>query len=190
MPKQRITKEMVVEAAFELTRTEGVEAATVKQIAERLGCSVQPIYSYCDSMDGLRREAAKRTNAFIQQYISSRIDPTDFFRSTGYAYLSLAREEKHLFQLFITQTREGIAGFDDLYRTHTDPRVAGCIAQALHVSQEAARELHLNMLIYTIGIGTILATVKPGIIDEEVAAQLENAHQAFLQQTLERGTKS
>lgn len=190
MPKQRITKEMVVEAAFELTREGGAEAATVKRIAEKLGCSVQPIYSYCKSMEGLRREVAQRTNDFIHAYIGRHIDPTDFFRSTGYAYLSLAREEKHLFQLFITQTREGIASFADLYRSHTDPRVAGFIASALHVSEEAARDLHLNMLIYTIGIGTILATVKPGIIDEEVAAQLENAHGAFLQQTLERGKKS
>lgn len=47
MPKQRITKEMVVDAAFEIARKDGIEKATVKTIAEKLGCSVQPIYSYC-----------------------------------------------------------------------------------------------------------------------------------------------
>ena len=45
MPKQRITREMVVNAAFELARTEGMEHVLVKTIAERLGWSVQPIYS-------------------------------------------------------------------------------------------------------------------------------------------------
>ena len=49
MPKQRITKEMVVEAAFEIARKEGAEKVIVKNIAERLGCSVQPIYSYCSN---------------------------------------------------------------------------------------------------------------------------------------------
>lgn len=46
MPKQRITKEMVVEAAFEIAREQGMEQVVVKSIAARLNCSVQPIYSY------------------------------------------------------------------------------------------------------------------------------------------------
>ncbi len=37
MPKQRITKEMVVNAAFELARYGGMEQVMVKTIAER-GC--------------------------------------------------------------------------------------------------------------------------------------------------------
>ena len=53
MPKQKITKEMVVDAAFELAREGGMERVQVKPIAARLGCSVQPIYSYCRNMEGL-----------------------------------------------------------------------------------------------------------------------------------------
>ena len=50
MPKQRITKEMVVDAAFEIARTQGAKQILVKNIADKLGCSVQPIYSYCKNM--------------------------------------------------------------------------------------------------------------------------------------------
>ena len=56
MPKQRITKEMVINTAFELARTGGMEQVLVKTIAEKLGCSVQPIYSYCNNMGELRRD--------------------------------------------------------------------------------------------------------------------------------------
>ncbi len=48
MPKQRITKEMVVDAALRLH--EKAEHVIVKNIAEKLGCSVQPIYSYCTNI--------------------------------------------------------------------------------------------------------------------------------------------
>ena len=41
MPKQRITREMVVDAAFETARSEGMEQVMVKTIAERLHCSVR-----------------------------------------------------------------------------------------------------------------------------------------------------
>ena len=65
MPKQRITKEMVVDAAFEIARKDGIEKATVKTIAEKLGCSVQPIYSYCKNMDGLKNDVAEKARTFI-----------------------------------------------------------------------------------------------------------------------------
>ena len=35
MPKQRITKEMVVEAAFEIAREKGIDHVLVKNIAEK-----------------------------------------------------------------------------------------------------------------------------------------------------------
>ena len=50
MPKQKITREMVIEAAFDIARREGMEKVIVKNIADKLGCSVQPIYSYCSNI--------------------------------------------------------------------------------------------------------------------------------------------
>ena len=47
MPTQKITREMIVEAAFELAREQGMEAVQVKAVAAALGCSVQPVYGYC-----------------------------------------------------------------------------------------------------------------------------------------------
>ena len=80
MPKQRITKEMVVDTAFELARREGVEKVTVKALAESLGCSVQPIYSYCQSMDGLRAELpCAATASKIGNNHSHRSFKTGFF---------------------------------------------------------------------------------------------------------------
>ena len=77
MPKQRITKEMVVNAAFELARQGGMEQVIVKSIAQKIGCSVQPIYSYCNNMDGLRNDVCDKVRNFIQGYIASHIDKND-----------------------------------------------------------------------------------------------------------------
>ena len=85
MPKQRITKEMIVDAAFEIARSRGMEQVMVKNIAHRLDCSVQPIYSYCKNMEGLRQEVAARVCQFIEEYTSARVDKHDLFRSTGKA---------------------------------------------------------------------------------------------------------
>lgn len=185
MPKQKITKEMVVEAAFELARIHGIEQVMVKNIANKLGCSVQPIYSYCKSMEGLHQDVMKRTERFIQEFLAAHIDKDDFFRSTGHSYIQLAKDEPNIFKMFVLRKREGIASLDDLYRSETNPQLAGFIADNLNISISKAKKLHTNMLVYTMGIGTILAMTTPGVSIEEISDQLEMAQQAFLKQVLD-----
>ena len=122
MPKQKITKEMVVETAFQLAREGGMERVQVKTIAARLGCSVQPIYSYCQSMDGLRRDVFRRVGGFVRDYLAQN---GGGFQSTGRAFVRLAREEPELFKLYTLQPREEVACLDDLYRAEASPGMAG-----------------------------------------------------------------
>lgn len=185
MPKQKITKEMIVDAAFMIARANGMEHVMVKTIAAQIGCSVQPIYSYCTNMKGLRKEVANQTNLFIQQFIASRIDQEDFFHSIGQAYIQLAKEEPNLFNIFILQQRDGISSLDDLYHSQANPQVIQIIAKQLNIGFAQAKQLHLHMLIYTIGLGAIFAVSTPGILVEEIFAQQELAYQAFLNQAKE-----
>lgn len=185
MPKQRITRDMVIDAAFALARSGGMEQVTAKRIAGQLGCSVQPIYSYCQNMEGLRQALAARVRSFMQEYLAAHVEKSDLFRSTGRAYLRLAREEPHLFQIFILHRRTGITSLDELYRAEANPQAAAWIAGALHISEAQAQALHLNMLIFTIGIGTIFSVTTPGIPPEEIYEQQERAFQAFLRQEKE-----
>lgn len=184
MPKQRITKEMVVDAAFELARERGMEEVILKNLAENLGCSVQPIYSYCRNMDGLLCDVYRRSEQFVEKYLAEHIDKKDFFRSTGHAYIRLAKEEPNLFKMFILHQREEIETLDDLYHSEANPDVAAFIAKEFQINVEEAKMLHRNMMIYTVGIGTILATTSPGVSVEEIEDQLEAAQKAFMDQAL------
>ena len=115
MPKQRITKETVVNAAFEIARNSGMEQVMVKNIADKIGCSVQPIYSYCKNMEGLRQDVVDQVGIFIRKYVAEHIDHEDLFASTGRAYICLAKEEPFLFKIFILHQRKGVSSLKDLY---------------------------------------------------------------------------
>lgn len=186
MPKQRITKDMVVDAAFKIARQSGIEKVLVKSIADELGCSVQPIYSYCKNMDGLREEVGNKARDFIKEFIVSRIDKRELFHSTGRAYIQLAKEEPHILKIFILQERRNISSLKDIYETETNPQIAQAIAKDLDISVETARQLHLNMLIYTIGLGTIFSVSSPGIPIDEVFLQQEQAYQAFVNDAIRK----
>lgn len=190
MPKQKITKEMVVDAAFDIARTQGTDQILVRNIANKLGCSVQPIYSYCNNMESLYRDVEEKAAGFIKEYLSSHIDKNNFFQSTGRAYIQLAKEEPHIFKLFILRKRKTIHSLEDLYEQETDPQVARFISDDLDIALSKAKELHLNMLIYTVGIGTILATAEPDILTDEILIRQETAYRAFLKQALEDTEKT
>lgn len=185
MPRQRITKEMVITAAFEVARHEGIDKVMVKTIADKLGCSVQPIYSYCNNMDDLRSSVALRARSFIQESIGSEIDRNDLFGSTGRAYVHMAKTEPHLFRLFVSMERENVSSLEDLYQTEASPQMADSIAQSLKISKDTARQLHMHMLIYTIGIGTIFSVTASRMSEAEIIEQQEKAYQIFLKAALE-----
>lgn len=183
MPKQRITKEQIIEAAFRLAREKGMEGVLVKDLAAELGCSVQPIYTYCKNMDRLRQEVEERTAEFVRDYAARRRDPADPFRSTGLAYLRLAREEPRLYRIFFSR-RQGDS-WEELYRREADPARAGELADALGLTREAAQRLHLHMLLYNVGVGQVLAASRGEMEIDTAAKQLESAYEAFLRQARE-----
>lgn len=184
MPTQKLTKDMVVNAAFTMAREKGMEAVRVKELAQALGCSVQPIYTYCGSMEGLREAVEEETAEFVRDYVSRYRDPADPFRSTGLAYLQLAREEPRLYQIFFSQRREG-GSWEELYGREADPERAGALAAELGLTKGAARGLHLHMILYTAGVGHVLAACGGEMDVDKAAAQLESAYRAFLRQARE-----
>lgn len=187
MPKQRISGEMVVDAAFELAREKGLERITVTDIADKLSCSVQPVYSYCRSMDGLRRDVAERARLFVKDYLAENTDREDLFHSTGMAFIRLAETEPHIFRMFVLSDRGELHSLKDVYEAETNPAVAGLISDTIGLDEASAQSLHLDMLIYTVGMGTILATAGEGFDMEGVYSRLESAFTAFSKSAKEDG---
>ncbi|RGU92857.1 TetR/AcrR family transcriptional regulator [Clostridium sp. AF15-17LB] len=159
MPRQRLTKDMVVKAAFDLAREGGLENVTVKGISQKLDCSVQPVYCYCRNMSGLKQDVIDYTGSYLQSFINERLDVNDMFQSMGMAHAQFAKAEPHLYRLYFLRKRDDVHSFEDIYKKETDPQIAEFIARQLGITIEKARQLHLNMLIYNTGISFILTAL-------------------------------
>lgn len=182
MPKQKITKEMIIDAAFDIVRNEGLEALLVKNIAAKLNCSVQPIYSYCANMDGVKRDLIERTAKFIREFIAARIDKEDYFRSTGRSYLKFAKDEPNLFKLYFLREQPDVCSLSDIYHRESSLQIREFIADSLGLSMEKAKALHLHMIIYTMGISSMATSSNIDVEEEDVLKQLDMAYDAFLLQ--------
>lgn len=49
--KISITKEMLINSAFEMAKEEGLKEVTARKLAAKAGCSTQPIFRVYSSMD-------------------------------------------------------------------------------------------------------------------------------------------
>ena len=155
-PKVKITKENIIETALELCRKNGAASINARSIAEKLGCSTQPIFSNFATMEDLKiatiSAAYKLYLGFLQRETESGKYPK--YKSFGMAYIRFAEEEKELFKLLFMRDRTD----EDKSPSSDFEESAKMIAQANNVTIETARLMHLEMWACVHGIGTMLAT--------------------------------
>ena len=179
MPPQRFGREEVLDAALEVVRERGHEVLSARVVAERAGCSVQPIYSLFGDMDGLVHALYEHARAWVTAYnVEHANDGENLFESNGLAHLRLAREESQLFTFLYLSPYLGTRSLDDLYLSVSQPGVEECIVELGHLNHDAAHELYLNMIIYTHGLAVLLAS-GADIPDDELADRIFVAFQAF-----------
>ncbi len=56
-PKARVTKDMVIDAAFEVARQTGAENISARTVSEKLNCSTQPVMYHFATIEALKKAA-------------------------------------------------------------------------------------------------------------------------------------
>lgn len=104
-PKQHYTKEDILTAAFTLVRKEGLPGLSVRKIAEALGCSTAPVYTYCRDMEEVREAVMGKALGLLMEY-TDRTYTDDAFLNVGVGLLVYARENPLLYrELFMNGNR-------------------------------------------------------------------------------------
>ena len=103
--KSKYSEDDIVNAAFRVVRKNGWESCTARSIANELGSSTMPIYSYLKSMDDLKHRIVRKGLDLMLQYQTTA--QTDIvFLDMGLGYVLFAKQEKNLFKLMFHDIRE------------------------------------------------------------------------------------
>jgi len=184
MKKQVFSKENVLDSALFIMREKGYAAVTARAVAEQTGCSVQPIYSMFEDMNGLMEALYAHTLGWVTQY-NQRHKSTlsNAFSSNGRAHLRLAQDEPNLFSFLYMSPYLKASTMGDLLSIAMQPGVTDEIMDCGGLDETTAKELYLNMIVYTHGLASMLLA-GAAFTDEELAARLDAAFHAF---TLQAG---
>ena len=177
--KESISKQMILDTAFALAREEGAANITARKLAEKAGCSTQPIFRTYQNMDELLNEVYEKAAAFFQDYYSlyPRLGKTPF-SDLGMAYIAFAREEKQLFRmLFMPESRK--KGLYELLNGKAE-NVKSEIQSAGANGCPDPGALFMKMWIFIHGAASMSLTGDYDLSDQETRKMLEEVYYSFI----------
>lgn len=105
-PKNKFTKEEMVNAALQVVRLNGIDRLTAKTMADELGTSTQPIFTTFGSMDTVRQEVYDSAIRLYDKYTTAGLKEKIPFLGVGMQYIRFAWDEPELYRfLFLTRTQ-------------------------------------------------------------------------------------
>lgn len=185
-PKQKITKEIILEAAFQITREKGFENVNTRNLAKQLGCSTQPIYSQYSNMDELKKEFHRYAATHFDEYALESLRCDDYFKKLGRLYINFAKNESNLFKLLFMSELLGLKSFSDMYTDEDNLEVAKMLSEDLDLSLEIAKNLYMKVWIFNHGVASMIATNTIILADGEAEAMIDDACDAFITQALNK----
>jgi len=96
-PKFKFTKEEIIQSSINLIRQKGWNTLSTRTLADELGSSARPIYSFFKSMEELEEELVKRAVDLLYECMV-RERTGDPWIDHGIGYVMFAQEENHLFR--------------------------------------------------------------------------------------------
>ena len=156
MAKKLITRAKILEAAFEITRKEGVKALSVRSIARLCDCSTQPIYLSFKSINEIKDEIYKMAMEYFYKYLLDMIARNEYpeYKAMGMAYVKFAHDESELFKyVFMTKPRLKYGSVEASFEKSLE-----IIKRNLNFSEGDAKSLHTIMWIFGHGIATMYIT--------------------------------
>ena len=183
-PKIKITKTMILNAVLEITRETGFESINARSIAGKLQCSTHPMFTCYENMEELKKDFLDFAYEYYNQYVadyskSSNVNPCLVL---PLSYITFAKEETHLFKLlFIDDMDLDMAAANDFYKEIGNVEKAKTFSKMIGVELERAKEIFLDLFLYSHGIAVLTATGKMLLDNDDTEKMLLNFLSAFMQ---------
>lgn len=177
----RITKDMILDTAFDIARSGGLEDVSNREIASRLGCSIRPIYYQFKNTDELKGELYAKIEKYFYTYLMDNMrDDIPPYKQVGINYIRFAREESHLFRiLFMSETNLLPMGF--VTKDEDDFReLAKFIKFSTKLSDDDIKTFHVRMWLFAHGIASLVASNTVVFSDTQIEKLLSYEFQALM----------
>lgn len=175
--KAKVSKEMIVDAAFEIARKEGMENINARTVSEKLNCSTQPVMYHFATIEELKRAVYAKADCCHSGYLMNIKDPQKgTVLGIGLNYIRFAIEEPHLFRfLFQSNFFTGTTLLEMIDAEELMPVILA-MQGAVGGSIEQVKEIFLTVFLFAHGYASIIANNSLFYDEELIKSHLERAY--------------
>ncbi|MCR5107933.1 MAG: TetR family transcriptional regulator [Lachnospiraceae bacterium] len=179
--KEQITKEVIIEGAFDLLRKQGIEMVTARKLASHIGCSTQPIFRVYENMDALNEELFEKARNYYEEfYINFKKESAIPFVDLGMSYIRFAREEINIFKLlFMTQHNSDNTMYD-LINGKDKGFVIKELKRVHNLNMDKASSLFMKIFIFIHGMACMSTNGEFDLTRDEVTKMLSEVINNFI----------
>ncbi len=185
-PKNKFTREEIVEAAFEIAKEEGFSKITARSVASRLNSSVAPIYVNFNTIEELTRAVVQRVFVLSEE-LTTKQKGQNLFENIGRASLEFARDYPVLFRDLVLKPNSYMSSYENTERVMVEALKEN--EEMKDWTMEERRRLFLKMRIFQLGLSAMVANGHvPSWLDEKESEKLllETGDQLLLAEQIKR----
>ncbi|MCM1263452.1 MAG: TetR/AcrR family transcriptional regulator [Butyrivibrio sp.] len=176
-PRAKITKEMVVDAAFEVARADGIDNINARTVAGKLNCSTQPVMYHFATIEELKKAAYAKADDYHTKYLMNipKAQETVMLR-IGLNYIRFAVEEPNLFR-FLFQSGYAVGNsLPDMINSEGLTPVLSAMQEAMKMDLEQTKEVFITLAMFVHGYASIIANNSLEYDEKLIAMHLERVY--------------
>ena len=153
-PKTKFDKNAILNAAFEIAIEKGFSGITARSVANRLNCSVAPIYVNFATVDELVEAVVQRVFAISEELLTKQKGQS-MFEKIGKASLVFAREYPVLFRELSIQPNPYMDSYETLENTMLESMAEDKATQGWTLKER--KRLLLKLRVFQMGLSVMVA---------------------------------
>ena len=182
MPKNiKISKDMILEAAFDIVRKDGIEKLSNRELSKKLKCSIRPIYYQFQNVEEMQKELYLKIEKYFYKFLMDHmVDNIPKYKQIGINYIKFAKKEKKLFQtLFMSEL--GLTPSAFISKVGEDyEEIEKLIKISTNLNDDDIKDFHTKMWIFCHGIATLVANNTVHLENKQIEQLLSYQFQALM----------
>lgn len=171
-PKAKITRDMIIDAAFEIARNDGAETINARTVSKKLNCSTQPVMYHFKTIEELKKAVYVKADEFHSAYIAD-IQGQSPMKSIGLQYIRFGEKEKHLFRFLFQTNKFTEKSVSDLTSAKEAEPIFDVIAKTRNIPIEQARVIFKSLFLFAHGYASMFANNDMEYDEETILSDLD-----------------
>ncbi len=176
-PKAKISKDMVIDAAFEVVRLTGAENINARTVSEKLNCSTQPVMYHFATIEELKKAVYEKTDEYHTGYLMNILETQqNSMLGIGLNYIRFAVKEPNLFRFLFQSGFVVEKSLLEMVNAEELIPVISAMQEEMNMNMEQTKEVFIILAMFVHGYASIIANNSLEYDEKLITTYLERVY--------------